>query len=103
MKHPLVEWGWTERDCLEYCYSKGFRWGGLYENFKRVSCYCCPLQGVGALRTLYNKYPTIWKMLKEKDKLSEQDLLSKYRSVEWLERNFKEMNKQMVLGEILEI
>lgn len=28
-KYPLVDWGWTEADCLEYCKEKGFDWGGL--------------------------------------------------------------------------
>lgn len=26
--HPLVEWGWTEADCLQYCYDHGYDWGG---------------------------------------------------------------------------
>lgn len=26
--YPLVEWGWTEADCLKYCYDHGFDWGG---------------------------------------------------------------------------
>lgn len=29
--HPLVEWGWTEADCLSYCYNLGYDWGGLYK------------------------------------------------------------------------
>lgn len=37
-RHPLAEWGWTEADCLKYCYEAGFDWGGLYEIFHRVSC-----------------------------------------------------------------
>lgn len=41
--YPLVEWGMTEQDCLSYCYERGFDWGGLYEIFSRVSCWCCPL------------------------------------------------------------
>ena len=31
--YPLVEWGMTEKDCLSYCYERGFDWGGLYEIF----------------------------------------------------------------------
>lgn len=27
--HPLAEWGWTEADCLKYCYFHGFDWGWL--------------------------------------------------------------------------
>lgn len=37
--YPLVEWGMTEKDCLAYCYERGFDWGGLYEIFNRVSCW----------------------------------------------------------------
>lgn len=37
--------GITESDCLDYCYSKGFRWleDGieLYSILDRVSCWCC--------------------------------------------------------------
>lgn len=42
---PLVEWGMTENDCLQYCYSKGFSWTEngipLYSILDRVSCWCC--------------------------------------------------------------
>src|SRR5574343_540761 len=51
---PLVEWQITEKQALGYCYSKGLDWGGLYEKFHRVSCWCCPLSRIGSLRTLYN-------------------------------------------------
>lgn len=27
--HPLVEWGWAEADCLQYCYDHGYDWGGV--------------------------------------------------------------------------
>jgi 3'-phosphoadenosine 5'-phosphosulfate sulfotransferase (PAPS reductase)/FAD synthetase len=26
-RYPLVDWGWTEADCLRYCYEHGFKWG----------------------------------------------------------------------------
>src|SRR5574344_2123609 len=25
-RHPLVDWEMTEKDCLQYCYEKGFTW-----------------------------------------------------------------------------
>ncbi|MCM1277277.1 MAG: phosphoadenosine phosphosulfate reductase family protein [Lachnospiraceae bacterium] len=37
--HPLIDWGMTEQDCLDFCYERGYDWGGLYEHFKRVSCW----------------------------------------------------------------
>ena len=65
--YPLVEWGMTEKDCLAYSYAHGFRWGGLYEVFHRVSCWCCPLQSLSELRKLYNYFPELWKQLEEWD------------------------------------
>lgn len=42
---PLVDWGMTEKDCLDYCYEKGYRWiedgVELYSVLDRVSCWCC--------------------------------------------------------------
>ena len=52
---------------MTYCYDKGYDWGGLYRHFRRVSCWCCPLQPLASLRTLYNEYPAIWEMLEDMD------------------------------------
>lgn len=66
-KHPLVDWGWTEADALKYCYDKGFDFGGLYEIFDRVSCWCCPLQGLDELYNLRKFFPDLWKELGDMD------------------------------------
>lgn len=62
-RYPLVEWGWAEKDCLNYCYKKGFDFGGLYEIFNRVSCWCCPLQPLSELRKLRKYFPKKWELL----------------------------------------
>ena len=62
--YPLVEWGISEKEALSYCYSNGFDWGGLYEKFKRVSCWCCPMQSLPELKILYRDYPEKWETLK---------------------------------------
>lgn len=64
-RYPLVEWGMMEKDCLEYCYARGYDWGGLYDLFKRVSCWCCPLQPLSELRVLRKKFPDLWNKLLE--------------------------------------
>lgn len=64
-RYPLVEWGWTEADCLKYCYERGFDWGGLYKVFRRVSCWCCPLKGLDELRQLRKHFPEMWGKLIE--------------------------------------
>lgn len=65
--YPLVEWGMTENDCLQYCYERGYDWDGLYKMFKRVSCWCCPLQSLSELRKLHIHFPDLWARLKEMD------------------------------------
>ena len=63
--YPLYDWQITEKQALEYCYSKGFTWGGLYKHFNRVSCWCCPLKGINELRKLRKFYPDLWDKLKD--------------------------------------
>lgn len=70
-RHPLIEWGWTEKMCLEYCYEKGFDWydqsvgKGLYEIFDRTSCWICPLANLDNLRKLRKWYPDLWNRIGE--------------------------------------
>ncbi len=68
--HPLYDWQITEKMALEYCYSKGFDWSGLYEHFDRVSCWCCPLKNNKELMQLYVHYPELWQELKDMDRRS---------------------------------
>lgn len=65
---PLIEWGWDEQDCLDYCYSRGFDWDGLYEYFDRVSCWCCPFQKLQGLRNLRKYFPNLWRKLLDMQK-----------------------------------
>ncbi len=85
--HPLVDWGMTEADCLKYCYDHGYDWDGLYEHFRRVSCWCCPLQSLTELRQLMKNYPELWERLKSWDKRTWRKFRPDY-SVEQLEARF---------------
>ena len=86
---PLVEWGITEADALAYCRERGFDWGGLYNRFKRVSCYCCPLQGLNELRTLRREFPALWAQTLEWDRAIPVNRgFHDYDTVEDLERRF---------------
>lgn len=84
---PLVEWGWSEQDCLNYCYSHGFDWEGLYKIFNRVSCWCCPLKSLDELRKLRQFFPDLWEELKEMDRRSWNQFRKDY-SVQELEIRF---------------
>jgi 3'-phosphoadenosine 5'-phosphosulfate sulfotransferase (PAPS reductase)/FAD synthetase len=94
-RHPLVDWGWTETDCLKYCYDNGYDWEGLYEIFRnektgrsRVSCWCCPLKSLSELRKLRKHFPDLWEELKDMDKRSWNQFRADY-SVEDLEIRFQ--------------
>ena len=93
--YPLIEWGMTESDCLQYCYDKGFEWGGLYEDFDRLSCWCCPLKNLKELRILYTKYPKLWAELKEMDNKAYNQFRKDY-SVEELERKFEKEKERKI-------
>ena len=85
---PLVEWGMTEQDCLDYCYERGYNWGGLYKLFDRVSCWCCPLQSLNDLRALYKNFPDLWNKLKDWDSQTRKTFRADY-SVEQLGKRFE--------------
>jgi 3'-phosphoadenosine 5'-phosphosulfate sulfotransferase (PAPS reductase)/FAD synthetase len=90
--YPLIEWGITEIQALAYCYDRGFDWGGLYEYFDRLSCYCCPLSRIGELKQVYNKFPELWQDMKELDKKSYRAFRADYTLNE-LEAKFDAENK----------
>lgn len=66
-KYPLVEWGITEADALKICYDRGFDFGGLYQIYRRASCFCCPFQRIGELRKLRSYHPELWARLLDMD------------------------------------
>lgn len=91
-RYPLVEYEMTEKECLQYCYDRGFDWAGLYEHFDRLSCWCCPLKNQKELKILYKYYPELWNELKEMDKKA----YNKFKhncSVEEMEEKFKKEEK----------
>jgi len=95
-KYPLIDFEVTEKMALAYCYSKGFRWNELYEKFSRVSCYCCPLQPLSELYTLYKDFPELWADMVEMDAMSYRQFRSDY-SIADLENKFKGKQQQMLL------
>lgn len=68
VRYPLSEWGVTEAQALEYCYSKGITWRGLYKNRTRVSCFCCPFQRKASLKILRKTHPDLWAKMLDADK-----------------------------------
>ena len=70
---PLVEVGFTEEMCLQYCNSKGYEWIersedglpiDLYRILDRVSCWCCTNKNLKELRSIYRYLPKYWERLR---------------------------------------
>lgn len=94
VRFPLVEWGITEAMALAYCQSRGLTFGGLYSKMKRVSCWCCPLQSIGALRTLHNDFPDLWSQLIDMAEKSTRYRFRRDYTLQQLERMFDDENRQ---------
>lgn len=101
-RYPLVQWGVTEAEALAYCRARGYDWGGLYDRFDRVSCWCCPLQRLSDLRELRRGFPELWERLADMDARAWNDFRIDC-PVERLERRFAfEDCQATVLGYIEE-
>lgn len=92
-KAPLAELGMTEKDCLEYCYSKGIRWYEnnieLYSILDRVSCWCCQNSNLKELKNIYLYLPKYWGMLKGLQSRIDSPMKGEGKSVFQLEERFK--------------
>jgi 3'-phosphoadenosine 5'-phosphosulfate sulfotransferase (PAPS reductase)/FAD synthetase len=97
--YPLIfDWDMDEAACLRYCYDRGFDWGGLYEHLSRVSCFCCPLQRIGGMRSIRKIRPELWaKMLKWDAALKDNRGFWGYHTVHDLDRRFAAEDLQMDL------
>ena len=101
-RYPLMDWGITEKEALRICYDRGYDFGGLYQIYRRCSCWCCPLQGIGELRKLRQHHPELWERLREMDKRALAQFgpgpLGQFKrdwSVERLEQRFAAETQQL--------
>jgi len=89
IRYPLVEWEVTEKMALEYCYSKGFDWEGLYDIVSRTSCYCCPFRSIKQLETIYRNFPDLWEKMRNMQKIAKNKFRIDY-SIFDLEKRFED-------------
>ncbi|MFW6153735.1 MAG: phosphoadenosine phosphosulfate reductase family protein [Planctomycetota bacterium] len=94
-RYPLVEYDVDEVEALRYCRKLGYDWGGLYELFGRVSCFCCPLQRIGELRRLRRHRPAQWKAMLKMDRMAPEHNrgFRNYDTVHDLDRRFRDEEK----------
>jgi 3'-phosphoadenosine 5'-phosphosulfate sulfotransferase (PAPS reductase)/FAD synthetase len=61
-RSPLVEAGWTEAMCREWC-EKNDLLSPIYTTAARGGCWFCHNQGVDQLRLLRRNYPEYWALM----------------------------------------
>lgn len=61
-RSPLVEAGWSEAMCREWC-EKNDLLSPIYTTATRGGCWFCHNQSVGQLRLLRKNYPDLWALL----------------------------------------
>lgn len=61
-RSPLVEAGWTEAMCRDWC-EKNELLSPIYTTATRGGCWFCHNQGVGQLRLLRKNYPDLWQLM----------------------------------------
>lgn len=95
---PLVKWNMTEKDCLNYCYEKGFNWLeediDLYSILDRVSCWCCCNKNLKELKNYYKYLPNYWNKLKELQSKTDRPMKYNKYTVNDLEKRFTEESER---------
>ena len=91
--YPLIDLNMTEKDCLHYCYDKGYFWEEdgirLYDILDRVSCWCCANKNLRELQNYYKYLPNYWNCLKEFQKKTERPFKNNKITIFELEERFK--------------
>lgn len=101
---PLVEWGWTEAFCLDFCRKHGWNWlettpatesgfVDLYDILSRVSCWCCSNKNEKELFHMWYYLPQYWNRLKCLQAETSRPFKGTYKgtakTIDYLERKFQ--------------
>ncbi|WP_161844340.1 reductase [Pseudoflavonifractor sp. 524-17] len=87
-KSPLVEAGWTESMCQEWCKENGLL-SPIYTTVTRGGCWFCHNQSVNQLRLLRRNYPEYWTLMLKWDSDSPVSFHSDGHTVHDFERRFQ--------------
>jgi 3'-phosphoadenosine 5'-phosphosulfate sulfotransferase (PAPS reductase)/FAD synthetase len=91
---PLVDWGITEAECLEYLKARGL-YNSLYDHFGRMGCFWCPTQPLRSLKNLWRHYPHLWKQLRELEEIHGKPFKHGYPAYELEPRFIAEEKEEM--------
>lgn len=92
---PLVECGWTEQDCWDWCQENDLL-SPTYTTAARGGCWFCHNQGVDQLRLLRHNYPELWHLLLKWDVDSPVPFKADGHTVHDYDRRFQLEDEGMV-------
>jgi len=95
-KSPLVEAGWTEAMCREWCEGNNLL-SPIYHTAARGGCWFCHNQSVDQLRLLRRNYPEYWALMLKWDKDSPVTFHSDGRTVHDYERRFAAEDTKLIM------
>ena len=95
---PLVEAGWTEADCRQWCGDNGLL-SPIYTTATRGGCWFCHNQGVGQLRLLRKNYPELWALMLKWDNDSPVTFKADGHTVHDYDERFALEDEGLILAE----
>ena len=87
-KSPLVEAGWDEAYCRQWCEENDLL-SPIYTTAARGGCWFCHNQGVNQLRLLRKNYPDLWRLMLKWDEDSPVTFHADGHTVHDFERRFQ--------------
>ena len=93
---PLVEIGWTEAMCREWCEQNDLL-SPIYTTATRGGCWFCHNQGVDQLRLLRRDYPELWALLLKWDSDSPVTFKPDGHTVHDFDRRFQAEDNGIIL------
>ena len=87
-KSPLVEAGWDESCCRQWCVEHGLL-SPIYTTSTRGGCWFCHNQSVDQLRLLRKNYPDLWELMLKWDMDSPVTFKADGHTVHDFERRFQ--------------
>lgn len=93
---PLVEIGWTEADCCEWCKENDLL-SPIYTQSERGGCWFCHNQSIQQLRRLRKQYPRLWALLLKWDADSPVSFHADGHTVHDFDRRFALEDKGLIL------
>lgn len=93
---PLVEAGWNEEYCKQWCIENDLLSPIYTDECTRGGCWFCHNQGVNQLRILRRDYPDLWQLLLKWDSDSPTTFKADGHTVHDYERRFKAEDEKFI-------